>query len=269
MKAKKNTTIIGYKGLDSELKCLNFQFQIGGKYHEQGADLCHNGFHFCLNPLDIFNYYEPTNSRFCVVNANGVTSQTSRDSKRVCTDIEIVREITLQEVISAGVDYIIQNTGDGSVATNTGDGGVATNTGDWSVATNTGNKSVATNTGDESVATNTGDGSVATNTGNKSVATNTGDESVATNTGNWSVAVNTGYGGVASVSEKDGVAIATGYGCKVKGAIGCGIVAVERGNWDGTTYPLIAIKAAVVDGIKIKANTYYVLKNNKFVEATK
>ena len=215
MKAKKNTTIIGYKGLDSELKCLNFQFQIGGKYHEQGADLCHNGFHFCLNPLDIFNYYEPTNSRFCVVNANGVTSQTSRDSKRVCTDIEIVREITLQEVISAGVDYIIQNTG------------------------------------------------------NKSVATNTGDESVATNTGNWSVAVNTGYGGVASVSEKDGVAIATGYGCKVKGAIGCGIVAVERGNWDGTTYPLIAIKAAVVDGIKIKANTYYVLKNNKFVEATK
>lgn len=42
---------------------------------------------------------------------------------------------------------------------------------------------------------------------------------------------------------------------------------VERGDWNGKTYPLINIKAAIVDGETIKADTYYMLVDGEIVEA--
>ena len=50
------------------------------------------------------------------------------------------------------------------------------------------------------------------------------------------------------------------------GAIGCALFAVERGEWDGRTYPIINVAAAIVDGEKIKADTWYTLINGEFVE---
>jgi hypothetical protein len=34
----------------------------------------------------------------------------------------------------------------------------------------------------------------------------------------------------------------------------------------GKEYPLIAIKAAIIDGIKLKEDTFYTLKNGEFIE---
>lgn len=77
----------------------------------------------------------------------------------------------------------------------------------------------------------------------------------------------TGDQGAASATGKAGVALAAGYECKAMGALGCAICCVERGEWDGETLPIIAVKAAIVDGEKIKANTWYRLENGEFVEA--
>ena len=76
----------------------------------------------------------------------------------------------------------------------------------------------------------------------------------------------TGYQGAASATGKAGVALAAGRECKAMGALGCAICCVERGEWDGETFPIIAVKAATVDGEKIKADTWYQLKNGEFVE---
>ena len=57
-----------------------------------------------------------------------------------------------------------------------------------------------------------------------------------------------------------------GYKSKAKAALGSAIVVAERGKWNGETYPLINIKAAIVDGQKIKADTWYTLTNGEFVE---
>lgn len=76
----------------------------------------------------------------------------------------------------------------------------------------------------------------------------------------------TGYRGAASATGKDGVALAAGYECKAKGALGCAIFGIERGKWNGETYPILAVKAAIVDGVEIKADTYYTLKNGEFVQ---
>ena len=76
----------------------------------------------------------------------------------------------------------------------------------------------------------------------------------------------TGDHGAASATGKAGVALAAGYECKAMGALGCAICCVEHGEWDGETFPIIAVKAAIVDGEKIKADTWYRLQNGEFVE---
>ncbi len=85
-------------------------------------------------------------------------------------------------------------------------------------------------------------------------------------TGDLGAASATGYLGAASATGKAGVALAAGLECKAMGALGCAICCVERGEWNGKTYPIVAVKAAIVDGENIRADTWYQLKNGKFVE---
>ena len=293
-----------YKGFDKDLKCRGFQFEVGGEYTEENAELCRSGFHACENPLDVFDYYNPADSRYCEVDLNEVSGERENDTKICGKHIRIGTEIGLTGLIKAGVKFILDkvnfknsaatntgeysaatNTGEYSAATNTGDYSAATNTGYCSAATNTGYCSAATNTGHYSAATNTGDCSAATNTGHYSAATNTGYCSAATNTGDYSAATNTGYCSAATntgdcsaatntghysaatVEGKDSVAIATGFESKAKASIGSAICVVERGDWNGETYPLIAIKAAIIDGKILQPDTFYTLKNGEFVEA--
>jgi hypothetical protein len=233
------TKVKGYKGFDKNMQCRGFQYKVGGKYKEDEVSICEKGFHFCENPLDVFGYYGPADSRYAEVEGGGKMERHDSDSKIVCSELHIKDEIGLTGLIQAGVKFILDrvkwegakesnigyrsaatntgcqsvatNTGNYSAATNTGDFSVATNTGDFSVATNTGYRSVATNTGCQSAATNTGDQSVAINISHYSTATNTGDQSVATNTGYRSVATNTGCQSVATNTGDFSVATNTGY----------------------------------------------------------
>ena len=76
----------------------------------------------------------------------------------------------------------------------------------------------------------------------------------------------TGTSGAASATGTGCVALACGYESKALGTLGNAIVCCERGPWNGTAYPLLAIKAAIVDGEIIKAGTWHTLKNGEFVE---
>lgn len=67
-------------------------------------------------------------------------------------------------------------------------------------------------------------------------------------TGYQGAASTTGYQGAASATGKAGVALAAGLECKAMGALGCAICCVERDEWNGKTYPIVAVKAAIVDG---------------------
>ena len=101
------------------------------------------------------------------------------------------------------------------------------------------------------------------NTGNYSAATNTGNCSAATNTGNCSAATNTGYRSAAIVDEKESVAVSLGAKGRAKGNVGCWIVLAE---WDTESRHRIDVKSFYVDGEKVKANTFYVLRNGELVE---
>ena len=152
-----------YKGTDKDMKCRDFQFEIGKEYEEAEAKLCEKGFHGCEYPLDVFAHYAPADSRFFEADLDGVTDEESDDSKRAGTKIKLRAEIGIAGIVKAAVEYIKEKaessknqTGCYSAATNTGNYSAATNTGDYSAATNTGCRSAATVDGKESIAIVTG-----------------------------------------------------------------------------------------------------------------
>lgn len=299
-----------YKGFDKNLRCRDFQYEVGKTYEEKEARICATGFHACENPLNVLLYYPPCHgNRYCEVEQDGEFSENGDDSKIASTKIEINKEISLTELIQAAIDKsgesgtyskkavdctvaenaekysIALNKGHNSVAANAGNYSLATaasivsiaaNTGDCSIAysqkahsiaANTGDSSAAVSDGCHSITANTGEYSVAMGAGDGSVAINIGRHSAAINNGSISVALNTGYQAEASVQNENSIAIATGIQSRAKAGLGSAIVLVERTTWNGHAYPLNNIKAAIVDGEKIKADTWYTLRNGEFVEA--
>ena len=233
-------SIIGFKGFDKDLSCRGFQYEVGKTYDLKGeVECCKRGFHFCENPLEVFDYYPPCMSRFCQVEGGGSVDKSGADSKVATSHIHISSEIGLNGLIDEGVKYILNKvelnhkkdqttreksvasitrdqsaaicTGSYSSATSTGNYSVSTNSGHQSLATSTGNYSVSTNSGAQSVAANTGNYSASTNNGYHSAAINVGDCSVATNTSRYSVSANTGFYSVSINSGNDSLATNTGY----------------------------------------------------------
>ncbi|EBG7522668.1 hypothetical protein FI938_20365, partial [Salmonella enterica] len=176
--------IVTFKGFNKDLKCRDFQFEIGKTFHHDGkVEACVSGFHACECPFDVFSYYSPADSRFAETISFGITNrEEDGDTKIASASITIKAELTLPQFIQRGIEWIWSKI-DKSLEQQImcGNRSAATNTGNRSAATNTGNRSAATNTGYRSAATNTGDCSAATNTGNRSAATNTGYQSAATN----------------------------------------------------------------------------------------
>ncbi|EGM6688512.1 hypothetical protein IIL00_002235 [Salmonella enterica subsp. enterica serovar Poona] len=156
--------IVTFKGFNKNLKCRDFQFEIGKTFHHDGkVEACGSGFHACECPFDAFSYYSPADSRFAETISFGITDrEEDGDTKIASASITIKAELTLPQFIQRGIEWIWSKIdksleqqimcGNRSAATNTGDWSAATNTGDWSAATNTGNRSAAEVSGSQSVA---------------------------------------------------------------------------------------------------------------------
>ena len=268
-----------YKGFDKNLKCRNFQYEIGKTYTEDEAELCEVGFHACEHPLDCLNYYAPGESRYCDVDLDDVTDERGDDSKRVGKKITVRGEIGIAGLVKAAVNIGIEKaksktTGDWAHAATTGDRAHAAATGYRAHAAATGNWAHAATTGDGAHAATTGYRAHAAATGNWAHAATTGDGAHAATTGYGAHAATTGYGAHAAttgyrahaaVSGNESIASALGIEGKAKGALGCWIVCAEweikNGGWH-----IECVKAAAVDGETIKADTWYTLRNGEFVE---
>ena len=179
-----------YKGFDKNFKCRGFKYKVGKTYQHDGEiKACESGFHACEYPLAVFNYYAPSASRFALVEAGGKIVQSG--DKIACEKIKIEKELFLDEVIKAAVEYAFSRAKKSKKTTATGNQGAASATGNY------------------------------------------------------------------------GIACGLGYQCKAKGAKGCWLVLAERNEKD----EILSIKAAKVDGKKIKEDTFYILEKGDFKEA--
>ena len=225
-----------YKGFDKDLKCRGFQYEIGKEYKEEKADLCNSGFHACENPLDVFNYYAANKgSRYCEVELDEVSEQKdSSNSKRCGKVIKIGAELNVAGICKAHFEYVTARC-------------------DPAKSNAAGDKEAAS-AGYRGSASAGYRGSASAGERGSASAGERGSASAGE-----SGSASAGYMGSASAGENG---IACCRGGKVKGGKGCAICCAEL-DIDGNN---IGIAAAIVDGEKIKADTWYTVKNGEFVE---
>jgi hypothetical protein len=245
-----------YKGFDKGLICRGFQYEEGKEYkHDGKVKACRKGFHACEDPIDCFSYYPPASSVYHEVEQSGEISKDGDDTKVASSEIKIGARLDILGIAKAHFEYVkaratFEHT-DPKQAT-AGDRGAAT-AGNYGAAT-AGNYGAAT-AGYSGAAT----------AGNYGAAT-AGDRGAAT--AGYSGAATAGYYGAAtsrgsSVVGEEGIACARGDGCKVKGGLGAVLVLVEENS---SNYGIKSWKAEVVDGERIKADTFYMLVDGEFKE---
>ena len=99
--------IKSYKGFDKNLRCRDFQYEIGGIYEMDGKiKMCNRGFHACESPFDVFDYYTMIDSRFCEVEQDGNISKEDRRTKICSSKIKIKLELKLADMINLGVEWL-------------------------------------------------------------------------------------------------------------------------------------------------------------------
>ena len=91
----KGIEVIAYKGMGFDMTCREFKYEIGKTYKTDKVKLCEWGFHACLNPRDVLDYYTKYNSRYFKVKLSGeITKCTLYDTKVAATEIITLEEIT-------------------------------------------------------------------------------------------------------------------------------------------------------------------------------
>lgn len=159
--------IKGFKGFEKDMTCRGYQFKEGESYHEDGpVKACERGFHFCENPIDIFQYYNPSETIFHEVDGSGKIDKHGEDSKIACSDITIKASISLHNLILAGVDFMFKRKYKSKTSKHS--------TGYRSASSATGNRSASSATGESSASSATGERSASSATGYSSASVCTG-----------------------------------------------------------------------------------------------
>ena len=264
--------IKSYKGMDKDMKCREFQFEVGKEYEAEGEiSACCNGFHACEMPLDVFKYYEPAKSRYFEVEQDGDLSRDLDDSKVASRTIKIGAEIGIPGLIKAQIEYVKAHTTtehtDSKQAT-AGSYGAAT-AGSYGAATAgfrgaaTAGSCGAATAGSYGAATA---GSYGAATAGFRGAATAGSCGAAT-AGSYGAATAGSYGaatsrGSVSVGE-NGCALVRGNDVKAKGGMGAVLVIC---NENEDNFEIAEWKAFVVDGETIKPDTWYMLRNGEICE---
>ncbi|MGP1544153.1 MAG: DUF7666 domain-containing protein [Candidatus Fimenecus sp.] len=239
-----------YKGFNKDMTCRDFQYEEGKEYTSEKAKLCENGFHACEDPIDCLRYYDPANSEFHEVEIEDNGERQSDDSKIVGTKIKIGAKIDVPLIAKAHFEYVkekcVSSDTSGYRSALTGGNGSALTGGDSSALTG-GYRSALTGGNDSAL---TGGYSSALTGGNSS-ALSGGDRSALT--GGYRSALTGG---------NNSVVYGNGKYAKVRGGIGAVLVLAEYDE----NYNFVKNHVRSVDGIKIKANTYYTLKKGRWTE---
>ena len=150
--------ITSIKGFGLDWKCRDFQYEIGQTYEHTGkVDACESGFHAIEgHPLEVFGYYAPGQSRYAEVRQSGALSSHGSDSKVASARISIVAEITMPDLISRAVKWVMDRAIPEKGGHATGYRGAALATGARGAASATGYQGAALATGDLGAAMSAG-----------------------------------------------------------------------------------------------------------------
>lgn len=220
--------IKSYKGFDKNLKCRDFQYEIGKEYEMDGEiKVCSRGFHACESPLEVFDHYSMIGSRFCEVEQDGNISKEDRGTKICSSKIKIKTELKLANMINLGVEWLKEITSPEKIKTSIKD-----------------NSSCY-----DAQIGSSGDGAQIGSSGNDAQIGSSGNYAKIDSTGEDSVIMCAGINSVAKASKGSWITLSEwSYSDKKQ------------------RYIPVCVKTEFVDGEKIKADTYYKLDGGVFKE---
>ena len=220
--------IKSYKGFDKNLKCRDFQYEIGKEYEMDGEiKVCSRGFHACESPLEVFDHYSMIGSRFCEVEQDGNISKEDRGTKICSSKIKIKAELKLADMINLGVEWLKEITSPEKIKTSIKDN----------------------SSGDDAQIGSSGYGAQIGSSGNGAKIGSSG------------------YGAQIDSTGEDCVIMCAGINSVAKASKGSWITLSEWSYSDKKQrYIPVCVKTEFVDGEKIKADTYYKLAGGVFKE---
>ena len=251
----KEQAITAYKAFDSNLRCRGFQYVVGETYQHTGDVLvCGSGFHACRDAGNLFKYYSPAGSRFCEVKMWGTISEEDQHDKTASSHVEIVREITLLDLV---------NKFNVNVSSSTGDWAASSSTGYKAASSSTGYKAASSSTGYRAASSSTGNYAASSSTGDYAASSSTGDYAASSSTGNYAASSSTGYRAASSSTGDGSVACGLGFENKAMGGPNSAIVLVHRDD----NFDIVHIRATKVGENGVEPFKWYMLDENaNFVE---
>ena len=212
--------ITSYKGLDKNMKCRGFKYEVGKEYEMDGEiKCCNRGFHACKSPIEVWDYYDMLNSRFAEVEQSGKIDEEEKSTKICSSRIKIKAELKLADIINIGVEWLKDITSPSKIKE---------------------------------------DGVLNDNGYRRKQIGSSGDSAKIGSSGDYAQIDSTG---------EDSVIMCAGNESKAKAKVGSWITLAEwKWSDEKNRNVPVCVKTEYVDGENIKADTWYQLKNGKFVE---
>ena len=225
--------ITAYKGFDQDLKCRDFQYEVGKEYEMDGnIKCCERGFHACESPLEVLDHYfflsNGKMARFCEVEQSGNIDRENDTTKIASSRIKIKAELKFGDLIKAGVEWLKEKTSPANIKA---DKGLSNHGGDYAQIGSSGYSAQIGSSGDSAKIGSSGD-----------------------------------YAQIDSTGD-DSVICCAGHNSAVKAKKGSWITLSEWKYSDKKQrYVPKCVKTEYVDGERIKADTWYKLIDGEFKE---
>ena len=293
--------ITSYKGFDKDMKCRDFQYKVGKEYNMDGEiKCCNRGFHACKSPLEVWDYYDILNSRFAEVEQSGKIDEEKKSTKVCSSHIKIKAELKLADIINIGVEWLKDITSPSKVKT---DGELNDNgdrrkqigssgyyaqigssgyyaqigsSGDFAKIGSSGDYAQIGSSGDYAQIGSSGYSAKIGSSGDYAQIGSSGYSAKIGSSGDYAQIGSSGYsakigssGDFAKIDStgEDSVIMCAGNSSRAKAKVGSWITLAEWKWSDEKKRDVpVCVKTEYVDGENIKADTWYQLKNGKFVE---
>ena len=226
----KNKVIKSYKGFNKDMTCRGFQYEVAKEYETDDAVLCEKGFHACENPMDVLDFYDNIDGKYCIVEQSGKTETDGK--KTVSSRIKINAEVGFIGLFKLGIEWLKEITSPQKVDDK--DDGYSSQIG---------------SSGDSAKIGSSGDAAQIGSSGDYAKIGSSGD-----------------YAKIISEGE-DSVICCAGRCSIAKAKKGSWITLSEWAyDYDKCRYVPICVKTEFVDGERIKEDVFYKLENGEFVE---
>ena len=257
--------ITSYKGFDKNMQCRGFQYEVGKEYEMDGEiKCCNRGFHACKSPIEVWDYYDMLNSRFAEVEQSGKIDEEEKSTKICSSRIKIKAELKLANIINIGVEWLKDITSPSKVKAD----GVLNDNGDRKKQIgSSGDSAQIGSSGDSAQIGSSGDSAQIGSSGYFAQIGSSGDFAKIGSSGDSAQIGSSGdFAKIGSTGEYS-VIMCTGNSSIAKAKVGSWITLSEWEWSDEKKRDVpICVKTEYVDGENIKADTWYQLKNRKFVE---